>query len=148
MKLFDYLFSKNDSFLLEEYISNLEESSDIVNIIGPFINFKYTLNHYAVYKELLKKTYYNINVYINRRLTLISKDPAFEMLDNNRIKLGISPFNHRFGLFIHNNDFTIITVDDYIIQNELDAKNIKSILCKKFPLTEKELGKIKNVSKH
>lgn len=144
MKLFDFLFSKNDSYLLEEYISNLEIQTDIVNIVGPFINIKYTLNHYDVYKELLKKTYYNINASINRRLTLISADPTLETLDNNRVKLGIFPFNHRFGLSIKNNDFTIITIDDYIIQNELDAKNIKSVLYRKFPLTEKEQKQCRN----
>lgn len=144
MKLFDLIFgkkSKNDEISnreLENYISNLEIESDFVRLDGPFLCANYALKYIDLYKPLLKKTYYAINICVNRSLAVISYDSSFETRDNSRIELGISPYNHRFEIHIEGNDFSVVGVDGNILLNLDDSKRIKSVM-KKFPLTSSEL---------
>lgn len=147
MKLLDLLFGKtylaydepeDPDKPLKEYVKSLRIKSDFVRIDGPFLCEKYALKYLDLYKELLQKTYYRINICISRPLALISSDSTFETMDNPRIEFEIPPYNHRFELFANGVDFVVIGVDGNILLNKTDADKIKTVL-RKFPLTVKEL---------
>lgn len=124
--------------ILKDYTESLAISTGYIRIEGPFLCEHYALKYLDLYKDLLKKTYYNINVCISRQLPVISSDTTLETMDNVRAKLGILPYNHRFELAVSKTDFAVIGVDGCILLNTDDGKRIKTVL-KKCPATTQEL---------
>ena len=141
MSFIDFLLgrepSASDDGILKKYIDSLSVRSDYIKIEGPFLNSQYALRYADLYKELLKNSFYRINLSINRPLVLISADKTLETMDNNRVKLGIIPFNHRFDLHMTVSDFTVIGVDGNIFLNRDDRIRAKGAL-ERFPITRQE----------
>lgn len=126
----------NDSEL-KSYVESLGFRSDYVKLEGPFLWEQHALKYMELYKDLLKKTYYRINMCVTRPLVLISSDETLDTNDNGRVKLGIAPFNHRFYLSLNCTDFTVIGVDGQILLNGEDSLKLKKVL-RNFPITLKE----------
>jgi hypothetical protein len=144
MNIIDFLFHKkkeednlSNSFL-KKYVDSLDVPTDYVRLSGPFLEEVYALKYIELYKDLLKKTYYRVNLCIQRPVAIISYDETLQTMDNSRVDLKISPYNHRFELFKGKTDFSVIGVDGCILLNKDDSNNIKSVLTR-FPITQQEL---------
>jgi hypothetical protein len=126
---------------LKNYIDNLEIPSDYIKLDGPFLCEKHALKYIDIYKDLLMKTFYSINLCVNRQLALISNDYSLETMDNSRVKFGIVPTNHRFEICLdkkNKDNFTVVGVDGCILLNNNDRDKIKLVLGK-FPITTEEI---------
>ena len=150
MGILDVLFNKKivegnipSNSLLKEYIDSLDIETDYVHLDGPFLEERYALKYVDVYKDLLKKTYYRVNLCILRPIAIISHDETLETMDNSRVNLKIMPANHKFEIFKCKNDFQIIGIDGSILLNMDDSNRIKSVI-NSFPITPQELKTIQN----
>lgn len=123
--------------VLKRYINSLNIRSDVIRLEGPFLDEQYAIKYLELYKELLRTTYYRVNFQIQRPLALISSDKTLEFKDNDRVKLGIQPYNHTFELYLTLVDFDVIGVDGNILLNKNDCLRAKKVL-KKFPITMRE----------
>jgi len=123
--------------VLRRYINSLQIRSDFIKLEGPFLNEQYAIKYIELYKELLRTTYYRINLHIQRPLALISSDKTLETKDNDRIRYNIQPFNHTFELYLTLVDFTVIGVDGNIFLNRNDCERAKKVL-ERFPITKQE----------
>lgn len=126
-----------DGFI-SQYIKSL--NTDEINLEGPFITERHALKYSDLYKTLLKKTFYKMNLSINRQIPVISSDHTLCTQDNGRMKLGISPFNHSFGIFLTVSDFTVISIDGNILLNRKDSDQAKRVIYK-YPITVEEEAK-------
>src|ERR1700743_3231481 len=123
--IFNPEISYNDDTKLERYIKSLPIKTDFVKVEGPFLNERYALKYLDLYKDLLCKSYYKINVIINRKIALISSDESFSTKDNSRVDLNITPLNHKFELFVRSkNNFVVVGVDGELLLNKDDSDRI------------------------
>lgn len=148
MNLIEFIFGtyEDTDYDLRRYVEALDIRTTYVKLEGPFLDEEYALKYIDVYKELLQKTYYRINMSVNRRIALISKDDTLETIDNVRVKASIYPFNHKFELCrLSAKDFTVVAVDGNILLNGNDARNIRESM-KMFPITLREENQYPNQS--
>jgi hypothetical protein len=130
------------SYQLKKYASSLPEVPDIIELSGAFLDEKYALKYISIYKELLRNTYYKINLCICRPIAIVCNDETFQTRDNERIKLGIQPANHLLEMCFDNGCYSIIGIDRNILLNTDDAVKLNHAI-KHHPPTEQELKCIK-----
>lgn len=129
---------------LESYVDILPIKSDIVHLEGPFLCEKHALKYLELYRDLLKSTYYRVNLCISRPIVILHPTDAFETRDNCRVKLGIQPANHLLEIEYSNHDgFKVVGVDGNILLNINDTNRLRSAMSH-FPIMQAEL---KHISK-